>query len=90
MIIVGMHSSINKNGVKTTTLHTADDFNGYYTDEAAGRSCVGQKVEAIYVGEYDCSTLKPGMQIDIAYDKAITTNKGIYQPIKKIYVIAKQ
>lgn len=91
MILVGMHYSTNQNGVKTTTLHTADEFNSYYTNKDAGRGCVGQKVETIYVGEYDCTSLKIGMEIDISYEKAMKTANGIYQPVKKIVVLnAKQ
>ena len=44
-------------------------------------------VERIYVGAYDCSKIKVGMLIDISYDKAITTSKGTYQPIKRIDII---
>ena len=52
---------------------------------------MGQKVETIYVGEYDCTSLKIGMEIDISYEKAMKTANGIYQPVKKIVVLnAKQ
>ena len=91
MIIVGMNYTTNQNGVKTTTIHTADSFNSYYTNADAGRGCVGQKVESIYVGDFDCSTLKVGMEIDISYEKAIKTANGVYQPIKQIKILnAKQ
>lgn len=83
-----MHYSTNQNGIRTTTLHTADSFNSYYTNADAGRGCVGQKVETVYVGDYDCSALKIGMEVDISYDKAIKTASGIFQPIKQIKVLS--
>ncbi len=90
MKIIGMSYSINANGQKVTTIHVAEEFNDYYTNVETGRGCVGMKVEAIYVGDYDCSGFKVGMDIDILYDKAITTSKGkTFQPIKRIDVLNK-
>ncbi|WP_281418861.1 hypothetical protein [Vallitalea pronyensis] len=43
----------------------------------------------LVIGNYDCSALKVGMDIDILYDKAITTAKGTFQTIKRIDVISK-
>lgn len=87
--LIGLHHNTNANGELTTTLHLADDFNVYYSNEEAGRSCVGKKVETIYVGTYDCTNLKVGMEIEVLYDKAVSTAKGIYQPIKRIVVLSK-
>lgn len=87
MTIIGMNYTVNSNGVQTTTLHLADEFNAYYSNEEAGRGCVGKKVENVYVGDYDCSNLKVGMEIEIYYDKAVTTSKGTFQPIKKIEIL---
>lgn len=87
MKILGMNYSMNANGQKTTTLQVAEEFNAYYTNVEAGRGCVGMKVESVYVGDYDCSALKVGMDIDILYDKAITTAKGTFQQIKRIDIV---
>lgn len=89
MTIIGMNQTRNAEGGYNTTLHVADDFNTYYQNEEAGRRCVGQKVDSIYVGDYDCSALKVGMSVEISYDKAISTKTGIYQPIKRIEVMNK-
>ena len=64
-----------------------DDYNSYYENAEAGRGCIGKKVEAIYVGNIDCSALQVGQEIEVFYDKAITTAKGTFQPIKKINII---
>lgn len=89
MIIMGMNFSTSSDGVTNTTIHVADAFNPYYTNAEAGRGCVGKKVDAVYVGNYDCSNLKVGMEIDVLYDKAISTSKGTFQPVKRIDVISK-
>lgn len=89
MTLLGMNNSTNTNGQKVTTLHVADDFNSYYTNADAGRNCVGKKVDTIYVGSYDCSNLKVGMEIDISYDKAVTSSKGTFQTVKRIDIINK-
>lgn len=88
MTVVGINRAVNANGVINTTLHVTEDFDGYYTNTEAGRSCEGKKVSSIYVGTYDCSKIKIGMEIDISYEKAITTAKGTYQPIKRIDIIS--
>jgi len=56
------------------------------------RSCVWQKVDSIYVGhyDYDCSGLKVGQEIEVLYDRAVSTRNGVYQPIKRIEVVSKQ
>lgn len=90
MTIVGMHYNTNSNGIKNTTLHVLDNFGGYYINNEAGRGCTGNRVETIYVGDFDCSALAVGMDIDVLYDKAIKTQNGIYQPIKQIKILKKQ
>lgn len=87
MKILGMNYSTNANGQKATMIHVSEEFNSYYTNAEGGRGCVGMKADSVYVGNYDCSALKVGMDIDILYDKAITTAKGTFQPIKRIDVI---
>lgn len=88
MKLIGLNSATNSQGKTTTTLHVADDFNDYYSNAEAGRSCKGMKVESVYVGILDCSLLEVGMNIDIAYDKAVTTTNGrVYQPVKKIEIL---
>ena len=89
MKILGIHYTMRKNGTVLTTLHVVGEFESFYTDFESNRSCVGKKVETIYVGEYDCSNLQVGMEIDISYDKAVTTSKGTFQSIKKIDIISK-
>lgn len=87
MYIVGINYSTNSNGQKVSTIYVTEPFEPYYTNVEAGRSCIGEKTESIYVGDYDCSNLEIGMEIEIFYDKAISTKKGTYQPIKKIDII---
>lgn len=87
MQIVGMNYVTNSLGKKNTTLQVIDEYNPYYNNAEAGRGCVGMKAESIYVGDFDCSELKIGMDIEILYDRAITTSKGTFQPIKRIDVI---
>ncbi|HBJ2623000.1 TPA: hypothetical protein LA827_002780 [Clostridium botulinum] len=87
MILVGMNFSTNASGVKTTTLHVNDDFNAYYINAEAGRGCIGKKTDSIYVGDFDCSALKVGMEIEVMYEKAITTKRGTFQPVKRIDIL---
>ena len=86
MQIIGMCYTMGEDGARKTTIHVVDEFDSYYKT-ADNRGCVGRKVETIYVGGLDCSHLKVGAIIEIAYDKAINTRKGIYQPVKRIDVI---
>lgn len=51
-------------------------FPDYYNDPEKGRSCVGQRVGSIYVGDYDRTAIKPGMEVEIYYDKAVPTKEG--------------
>ena len=87
MKVEGISRATNAQGKVTTTLHLSDNFNSYYTNAEAGRSCDGKKVETIYAGTVDCSAVKVGMEIEVIYDKAVATAKGIYQPIKRIDII---
>ena len=51
-------------------------FPDYYNDPEKGRSCVGQRVGSIYVGDYDRTAIKPGMEVEIYCDKAVPTKEG--------------
>lgn len=87
--LVGMNFSKNAEGTVNTTLQINEDYPSYYSDKDAGRGCLGQKADSVYVGSYDCSGLKIGMEIEIYYDKAVTTKNGTFAPIKKIEVTSK-
>ena len=87
MQIIGINSNTSDEGRKFSTLHLTEEFDAYYNDPSAGRSATGKRVESVYVGEYDVSRLKPGMNVSIYYDKAMKTRKGdIFQPVKEIVV----
>ena len=90
MKILGIHFSMNSDGKKVTTLHVGEEFGDYFKDKDSGRGCAGLRVETIYVGTYDCSALKVGSEIEVYYDKAMTTKNGTYSPIKKIEVVTKK
>lgn len=93
MKIIGINSTKSEDGRINTTLHVADSFPDYYNNPEKGRSCIGQRVDSIYVGDYDPATLRtlrPGMEVEIYYDKAVTSSKGTFQSVKKIEVISKQ
>ena len=64
MYITGINYSTNSNGQKVTTLQVTEPFEPYYTNTESGRGCVGEKAESIYVGDYDCSKLEVGMEIE--------------------------
>ena len=87
-VIIGIASTVTESGRVSTTLHLATPFGDYFDNPEAGRTCVGQKVEAVYVGGYDCSSLSVGDTVEILYGKAITTAKGTFQPIKRIDVLS--
>lgn len=89
MTVLGMSHTINAKGETTTTLHVSDEFSQFHADIKAGRSCVGKRVETIYAGTYNCTALKVGMEIEVMYDKAITTAKGVFQPVKHIDILSK-
>lgn len=86
--IIGISTSESSNGKINTTLYLASEFSEYQQNPEEGRSCVGRKAEAVYVGGYDCSSLRLGMKIEIYYDKAISTAKGTFQPVKRIEIIS--
>ncbi|MBQ3160803.1 MAG: hypothetical protein IJC04_01600 [Oscillospiraceae bacterium] len=89
MQITGISFTVNDDGKKKSTLYVVSDFDPYYKDEAEGkRGCIGKKTETIYAGEYDVSNLRPGMSIEVSYDKAISTRNGVYRPIKRIDVLS--
>ncbi len=88
MKIIGIHYTVNDDGVQKSTLHVISEFDTFYSDSDGKRGCVGHKAESIYVGEYDVTNLKVGMQIDVLYDRAISTRNGTYQPIKRIDVLS--
>lgn len=90
MRIVGLHYSTNANGEKNFTIHGTSQFEAFYKNVDGGRNCTGERVESVYVGTYDCSGLKPGMEIEILYDKVIKTAKSTFQPVKRIEVLNKQ
>lgn len=87
MTVVGIHFVVNQHGERTATLHVIEDFEAFYNNEEIGRSCKGQKCETIYVGTTDVSNIEVGSTIDVAYDKAIQTKNGLYQPVKSIEVL---
>lgn len=90
MMIIGISYYMNKNSERTYTLHVSEPFEAYFSSDDGSRGCVGQKTDSIFVGNYDCSTLKPGMEIDIFFDRAISTRSGSYQPVKRIDVIVEE
>ncbi len=87
MTIVGI-SSNESGGRIYTTLHVVRDFDNYQNSPENGRFCVGQKVEAINAGGYDCSGLEVGQEIEVYYQKAIATAKGTFQPVALIRVLS--
>lgn len=88
MKIEGIEVRESTSGRVNTVLHGTSPFSEYQDNPEEGRSCIGRKAEAVYVGTYDCSAIKVGMEIEIYYDKAISTSKGTFQPIKRIEVIS--
>ncbi len=90
MTVLGIQNSKTKSGTKVTTLHVSEDFESYYTDKDKGRECAGKRVESIYVGEYDCTDIKIGSEIEVFYGKAVSTPRGTFSPIRKIEVVAKK
>ena len=87
MKIIGINSTKSEDGRVSSTLHVAEGFPDYYNAPEKGRICVGQRVDSIYVGSYDCSALKVGMEVDISYEKAVSTKTGVFQPIKRIEIV---
>lgn len=89
MVIVGINSTRNEDGRTSTTLQVLDAYPDYYNNPDKGRTCVGQKVESVYVGQYDCTGLKVGMEVEVLYDKAVSTKTGVYQLVRRIEIISK-
>ena len=85
--LIGKSWSETKSGKIGFTLYLEEDFSAYYKDPTNGRGCVGKSCSSIYVADYDCSTLEVGAEIEIYYDRAVTTTKGVYQSIKSIEVV---
>ena len=57
MVIVGKNSTTNASGEINTTLQVLEEYESYYNNREAGRTCEGQRAESIFVGTYDCSRL---------------------------------
>lgn len=90
MRIAGINYTTNANGEKLFTIHGTFPFDLYHKNVEAGRNCTGEQVEHVYAGNYDCTGLRVGMDIDILYDKAIHLPNGkTFQPIKRIDVLNK-
>lgn len=89
MKVLGFHYSTTPEGRKNTTLHLADEFPDYFKKSENGRGCAGMRVETVYVGAYDCTSIKVGSEIEIFYDRAMQTKSGSFSPIKKIEMISK-
>ncbi|MCM1119218.1 MAG: hypothetical protein NC543_07645 [bacterium] len=87
MRIIGISSTEKEDGRVFSTLYVEQEFESYFDNPESGRICSGRKTDSVYVGDYDCSGLEPGMSIDILYGKAISTARGTYQPIRRIDVI---
>lgn len=87
MTVVGINSTTNESGVKNSTLQLLEEYDSFYNNPAAGRSSIGKKASSVYVGGYDVSNIKVGMEIEIYYDKAISTRNGMFQMVKRIEVI---
>lgn len=90
MKVLGIQRSF-KNGKSATTLHTESEFAEWLKDEAAGRSAIGKQVETIYVGDYDCSSLKVGDSVEIYFSQAFKNGAtgAVYQQVKLIQVVNK-
>lgn len=87
MTLLGISTSLNSNGQSVASLHVSEDFPEYYHSIENGRRCSGKMVNTVYVGTHDISALKVGMEIDILYDRAITTSRGTFQPVKRIDIV---
>lgn len=88
MKVVGISYSESSNGKRSTTLYCLNAFDAYQDNPEAGRFCEGEKAESVYVGNYDCSEIEIGSEIEIYYGKAITTAKGTFQPVTLIRIIS--
>ena len=85
--VIGKSWSINSAGEKLTTLYVSEPFGTYYYN-GEGRGAEGEACQSIYVGNMDCSSIKPGTSIEVYYGQAVRTKDGrSFQPVKKIEVI---
>ena len=55
MVIVGKNSTTNASGEINTTLQVLEEYESYYNNREAGRTCEGPRPESIYEGTYDCT-----------------------------------
>lgn len=88
MKIIGIAQTM-RDGRTLTTIHGLEPFETFFNSPPE-RISSGQKAVSVYVGGLDCSGLEVGMEIEILYDKAITTARGTFQPVKRIEVISKK
>jgi len=88
LILLGLHFTTN-DGQRRTTLHVKYDFKSFYNNLQNGRGCIGERVEEIYIGDYDISglDLEVGSEIEVYFDKGVQTSKGIFQPVKKVELL---
>lgn len=84
--VVGIQLSVNKKGETTTTLHMLGEFPDYY-NVSEGKAAIGKMALSEYMGTIDCSHIEVGALVDVVYDKAVTTSKGTFQPVRRVDVI---
>jgi len=85
--IVGILSN-TKNGTTTSTLHLAEEPSEFNNRD--GRKALGKVVSTVYVGEYDCSSLRIGQEVEIFFSQAFKSNTGnVFQQVKLIQPITK-
>lgn len=87
--IIGMSAVRREDGRIYTTLYLSSPFESYFNSPENGRSCQGEMVDKVYVADYDCKNLKVGMEINIFYDKAVSSKKGVFQQIVLIQPVTK-
>lgn len=86
-IIIGILSN-TKNGTTTSTLQIAEEPSDYHNRD--GRKAIGKVVSTVYVGDYDCSALRIGQEVDIFFSQAFKSNTGnVFQQVKLIQPITK-
>lgn len=83
--VIGKKFYKSKKGEIVTTLYLAEDFPAYAAGDGKEKGCCGMQVLSVYAGAYDCSNIKPGMNVDILYGAVVTLSDGkTFQPVKKI------
>lgn len=88
MLVLGKAIARKDGEESKTILYLSDSFPEYYSQSEKGRSCVGQYCESVYVGTYNCDKIDVGANIEILYDRAVTTKNGsVFQPIREIRVM---